>query len=57
LPGKKGVTEKPNSKKNNADNKSNYCHGTTMYSLPIAIGKWGNCPVQAQGLTRAAEVH
>jgi len=57
LPGKKSVTEKPDPKKNNADNESNYCHGQTIYSLSVTIGKWSDCLVQTQGLIRTDAIH
>lgn len=57
LPGKEGVAEKASSKKNDADNKGNCCHGETMYSLPLTIVKREDGIVLKEGLTRANAVH
>src|ERR1700748_3925842 len=37
--GKKGVSQESSSKKNNANNKGNCCHGGTIYSLPPTLVK------------------
>lgn len=57
LPGEKGVAKKPNSKKNNADNKRNDCHGQTIYSLLETIVKQRSCLVHYEGLKLAAAIH